>query len=218
MSLGSSSQDNLLESLRENLKTLGKDEGKTEFASAIPGFMLNELINALIAKYHENEVILLDEYDYPVSHNIGDTQLAKANSAVLSDFYASLKSISPKLRFVMVTGVTRYAMMGLSAGLNQLVDISFNPKYAAICGFTVDELDQYFGDRYDSVLETLKSTEYLPVASSAADLRQKILDWYDGYTWNGKTRVLNPISILNFFNGRILGTVPSLRADLVVAV
>jgi hypothetical protein len=145
-------------------------------------------------------VVLIDEYDYPVSHNIGDSALAKANTAILSGFYASLKSISSKLRFVMVTGVTRYAMMGLSAGLNQLVDISFNPKYAAICGFTPDELDQYFGDRYDSVLEALKLTDYLPPESSTADLRQEILNWYDGYTWDGKTRVLNPISILNFFN------------------
>ncbi|MDR2140882.1 MAG: ATP-binding protein, partial [Deltaproteobacteria bacterium] len=64
--------------------------------------------------------------------------------------------------------------------------------------------DQYFGDRYDSVLEAVKSTGYLPPESSIADLRQKILDWYDGYTWDGRTRVLNPISILSFFNWRSL--------------
>jgi hypothetical protein len=200
MSLGGSSQSNLLESLRENLRTLGNAEEKKEFASDIPGFMLKELVDALIAKYHENVVMLIDEYDYPISHYIGDTQLAKANTAILSEFYASLKSISPNLRFVMVTGVTRYAMMGLSAGLNQLVDISFDPKYAAICGFTPDELDQYFGDRYGSTLEALKSSGYLSSDSSEDDLRQEILDWYDGYTWDAKTRVLNPISILNFFN------------------
>jgi hypothetical protein len=179
---------------------IGKAEGKTEFDSDIPGLMLKELVEALITKYHENVVILIDEYDYPVSHYIGDTQQANANTTVLSDFYASLKSISPKLRFIMVTGVTRYAMMGLSAGLNQLVDISFNPQYAAICGFTPDELDQYFGDRYESALERQKSLNKMPAASSVADLRQKILDWYDGYTWDGQTRVLNPISVLNFFN------------------
>ncbi|MDR2140780.1 MAG: ATP-binding protein, partial [Deltaproteobacteria bacterium] len=201
MSLGSSSQ-NLLESLRDTLNKLGNAEGKKKFASAIPGLMLDELVDALIKKYHENVVMLIDEYDYPVSHNIGDTQLANANSAVLSDFYASLKSISSNLRFVMVTGVTRYAMMGLSAGLNQLVDISFDPEYAAICGFTPDELDQYFGDRYDSVLDHQKSIGEMPAESSTADLRQKILDWYDGYTWDGRTQVLNPISILFFFQRR----------------
>jgi hypothetical protein len=147
-------------------------------------------------------VILIDEYDYPVSHYIGDSELAKANTAVLSDFYASLKSISSNLRFVMVTGVTRYAMMGLSAGLNQLVDISFDPEYAAICGFTPDELDQYFGDRYESVLDYQKSIGEMPAESSTADLRLKILDWYDGYTWDRRTRVLNPISILFFFQKR----------------
>jgi hypothetical protein len=175
MFLSSSSQDNLLKSLRETLEIVGKAEGKKEFDSDIPGLMLKELVEALIAKYHENVVILIDEYGYPVNYYIGDTQQANANTAVLSDFYASLKSIKPKLRFVMVTGGTRYAMMGLSAGLNQLVDISFDPEYAAICDFTPNELDQYFGDRYNSVLEAVKSAGYLPPESSKADLRQKIL-------------------------------------------
>ncbi|MDR2140807.1 MAG: AAA family ATPase, partial [Deltaproteobacteria bacterium] len=71
MSLGSSSQDNLLKSLRGTLEMIGKAEGKKEFDSDIPGLMLKELVEALIAKYHENVVMLIDEYDYPVSHYIG---------------------------------------------------------------------------------------------------------------------------------------------------
>jgi hypothetical protein len=89
MSLGSSSQGYLLESLRGTLEMIGKAVGKTEFASAIPGFMLDELVDVLIAKYHENVVILIDEYDYPVSHNIGDIQLANANTAILICFFYS---------------------------------------------------------------------------------------------------------------------------------
>ncbi|MDR2199764.1 MAG: ATP-binding protein [Deltaproteobacteria bacterium] len=165
-----------------------------------PGEALQLLIKDLSDKYGERVVALIDEYDDPVSKYIDNIPLAKANTDILSSFYVGFKEVDEYLRFVMVTGVTRYAMMGLSAGLNQLVDISFSPKFAAICGFTAAELDQFFGDRYDSTLEALKSIGRMPVESSVFDLRQKILDWYDGYTWDGRTRVLNPISILKFFN------------------
>ncbi|MDR2200127.1 MAG: ATP-binding protein [Deltaproteobacteria bacterium] len=169
-----------------------------------PGGALQLLIKDLSEKYGERVVVLIDEYDHPVSSHMDNIVLAKANTEVLSSFYVGFKEMDDFLRFVLVTGVTRYAMMGLSSGLNQLVDISFDPEFAAICGFTPDELDQYFGERYSSTLKDLKSTGDLPPESSEADLRQKILDWYDGYTWDGKTRILNPISILNFFKKRIL--------------
>ncbi|MDR2141511.1 MAG: AAA family ATPase, partial [Deltaproteobacteria bacterium] len=153
-----------------------------------PGGALQSLIEDISQKCGEKVVALIDEYDYPVSHYIDNQPLAKANSEVLSSFYVGFKDLDKYLRFVMVAGVTRYAMMGLSAGLNQLVDISFRPKYASICGFTPDELDQYFGDRYESALDYQKSIGEMPAASSVTDLRQKILDWHDGYTWDGRTQ------------------------------
>ncbi|MDR2198701.1 MAG: AAA family ATPase [Deltaproteobacteria bacterium] len=61
-------------------------------------------------------------------------------------------------RFVMATVVTRYAMTDLCSGLDQLVDIGFTPEFAAIRGFTPNEMDQYFADRYSSTLKYLKST------------------------------------------------------------
>ncbi|MDR2142272.1 MAG: AAA family ATPase, partial [Deltaproteobacteria bacterium] len=173
---------------------------KVKLRSDKPGVALQRLIEDISQERGEKVVALIDEYDYPVSHYIDNKPLAEANAAVLSSFYVGLKEVDEFLRFVMVIGVTRSAMMGLSAGLNQLVDLSFNPKYAAICGFTPDELDQYFGDRYASALECQKSLGKMPTASAVADLRQKILYWRDGYPWDGRTRVLNPISVLNFFN------------------
>ncbi|MDR2141623.1 MAG: AAA family ATPase [Deltaproteobacteria bacterium] len=195
-----SSPELLKKGLINKLEDIVKPYHNLSLRSVEPGEALKRLIEDISEECGERVVTLIDEYDYPVSHYIDNPPLAKANTEVLSSFYVIFKEVDKLLRFVMVTGLTRYAMMGLSAGLNQLVDISFNPKYAAICGFTPDELDQYFSDRYGSVLEALKSTDYLPAESSEADLRQEILDWYDGYTWVGKTQVLNPISILNFFN------------------
>jgi hypothetical protein len=124
-----------------------------------------------------------------------------ANSKVLSDFYVSLKNIDSCLEFVFVTGVTRYAMTGLSAGLNNLNDISLNSQYAAICGFTPEELDVYFRDRYKFLLGKQDPQDYPKSRDAAIDkLKSKILTWYDGYTWDGKTKVLNPYSINNLFD------------------
>ncbi|MDR2142492.1 MAG: AAA family ATPase [Deltaproteobacteria bacterium] len=202
MAVNSRSPEILEKRLLEILAAIAAPYPKVSLRSADPGGALQGLIEDISVECGEKVVALVDEYDYPVSKYIDNLPLAEANTDVLSSCYVGFKDMDKYLRFVMVTGVTRYAMMGLSAGLNQLVDISFDPKYATICGFTPDELDQYFGDRYSSTLETLKSTDYLPPESSEADLRQEILNWYDGYTWDGKTRVLNPISILNFFNLR----------------
>jgi hypothetical protein len=163
---------------------------------------LRDLIPKLYAKHGKKVVILVDEYDDPVSSHTDNMQLAKENSDVLRTFYAALKDCDDYIRFVFVTGVTRYGLMGLSAGLNHLKDISFNPRFAAICGFTPTEMDQYLADRYAPALETLKSTGYMPSSSTEQDLRQEILNWYDGYSWDGKTRVLNPISVLNFFENQ----------------
>jgi hypothetical protein len=118
--------------------------------------------------------------------------LADANAAILAGFYASLKELEPRLRFVMVTGVTRYSMMGLSSGLNHLKDISFNDKFATIRGFTPEEMDQFYGHRYGLTLDIMKANNCVSPTSSEANLRQKILDYFDGYSWDGLTRVLNP--------------------------
>ncbi|MDR2199304.1 MAG: AAA family ATPase [Deltaproteobacteria bacterium] len=200
MTMDCDSPEILKEELIDNLENIARSYKNVRLRARNPGGALKRLIEDISEECGERVVALIDEYDNPVSLHMDDIVLANANSKVLNSFYVGFKDMDKFLRFVMVTGVTRYAMMGLSSGLNQLVDISFDPKFPAICGFTPDELDQYFGDRYSSTLETLKSTGYMPPESSESDLRQEILSWYDGYTWDGKTRVLNPISILNFFN------------------
>jgi hypothetical protein len=110
-------------------------------------------------------------------------------------------------------------MTGLTSGLNHLTDISLDPRFAAVCGFTHEELDSCFGDRYPSTLETLVKTGKFPRMTEAdgmypdmpgrqgdpdmpseAGLRQAIISRYGGYTWDGRTAVLNPYSVLRFFD------------------
>jgi hypothetical protein len=101
-----------------------------------PDAAFETLITSIHDESGQGVVVLIDEYDDPINHYLGNPALMTANSEVLSKFYGSFKTIESCLKFVFVTGVTRYAMMGLSAGLNNLYDISLNSQYASICGFT----------------------------------------------------------------------------------
>ncbi|MDR2200095.1 MAG: AAA family ATPase [Deltaproteobacteria bacterium] len=185
---------------------------------------VEELIYLIYEKTKAKVVVLFDEYDDPVASNIHDEDLAAMNAKILRVFYSAFKSSNKFTRFAFVTGVTRYGMMGATSGLNNLTDISLDENYSAICGFTHKELDDNFRGYYKPVLETiLKSEEYensrlfernaqevlpldlepdrieISVLKSESDLRDEIFRWYGGYTWDGATEVLNPLSALNFF-------------------
>ncbi|MDR1870357.1 MAG: ATP-binding protein [Deltaproteobacteria bacterium] len=206
MSLSSSSPEKLEIDIMTMLKNLAKKENLI-LESPLPSSALKELIELTREKHQKDVVVLIDEYEYPASSALPNKTLSKKNTKVLADFYVGLKTVSPLLRLAFVTGVTRYAMMGISAGLNNLYDISFDKKYAAICGFTPEEMDRYFGERYPAILQTLNQDNYLvttksgsQVLSTALDLKNEMLNWYDGYSWDGLTKVLNPISIIKFLN------------------
>ncbi|MDR1872518.1 MAG: AAA family ATPase [Deltaproteobacteria bacterium] len=210
LSIASSSPEELKREILNMLNLAAEKEEltlkSTDFKTA-----LIELITGLRDKYHNNVALLIDEYDYPVDSNIHNASLAEANNQVLAAFYASLKSVNHLLRFAFVTGVTRFSVKELSAGLTNLYDISFDEKYAAICGFTPEEVDQYFGDRYPTVLQSINDKDYPPTVdervhlSTVADLKAKILEWYDGYSFDGRTKVLNSLSILRFFKKSSFG-------------
>jgi hypothetical protein len=201
MAIDSYSPTILHTSLMELLLDIGKYKG-VEISTTTPSGVLRNIGQRLAEKHGQEVVVLIDEYAYPISRNVGKTELVNDNSDIISDFYSSLKELEPYLRFVMVTGVTRYSMMGLSSGLNHLKDISFQKEYAAICGFTSEELDLYYEEHCNLTLDKLKKLGKMPSTSSKADLLNKILAYYDGYSWDGETRVLNPWSILYFLVSR----------------
>jgi hypothetical protein len=101
--------------------------------------------------------------------------------------------MDPYLKFAFLTGVSKFTKTSIFSELNNLYDITLTKIYANICGITLDDLDKCFGDhiRYLSTLEEFEQID---------DLRNQILSWYDGYSWDGKTKLLNPFSLLSFFN------------------
>jgi hypothetical protein len=149
-------------------------------------------------------VLLIDEYDAPVTRNIHDLKTAQANARTISEFLATLKvsDVSKHIRFSFITGLTRYALTAMDSGANQLIDISSNPDFEGICGFTLKEFDSLFGDRLEETLRVLKKKKEIEPSAGPEELRREILEWYDGYSWGGDSRILNPWSILNFFQDR----------------
>jgi hypothetical protein len=198
MDLESGTPKELRRDLRDMLQATAKSHC-LEISGSSPGRMLANLITGLREKSKTRVVLLIDEYDSPVSDNLHDLALAQANRTILKNFYSKLKSCDKSLRFVFVTGVTRYAFMGLSAGLNHLNDITLTPRYAGICGFTQYELEGCFREHLPVALESMRGQDPVPADATVADLKGIIGDWYDGYSWDGKTMVLNPLSILKLF-------------------
>lgn len=152
---------------------------------------LRELIEKLAAR-GPRVVLLIDEYDKPIVDFIDDIETADEQRAVLKNFYSVLKHLDAHLRFFLVTGVSKFSRVSLFSDLNNLRDITLSPLFSCITGYTHQELVQYFGDRIEAISQSKRIEK--------AELMEKIIEWYDGYSWDGKNRLFNPFSILSFFS------------------
>jgi len=159
------------------------------------GESLKERFINLIADLHsktgERVVLLVDEYDKPIIDYINNTEKAEKNRMILRNFYGAIKACSDMLRFVFIAGISRFSKLSVFSELNNLVDISMDKNFAAICGFTKEDLNEYFSEYKDAVCEELEI--------SRDELDEKLGFWYDGYKFDGRTRIYNPFSMLNFF-------------------
>ena len=158
-----------------------------------PSVLFKRLIENMMLKYDRSVVVLIDEYDKPILDHITDLEVVDDIRTALRDFYGILKSMDPHLRFTFITGVTKFTKTSIFSGLNNLSDISLMEKYANICGIPVDSLDVYFGEYMESLSTHKRFVQY-------ENIHDEILRWYDGYSWDGETKVINPFSLLNFFD------------------
>jgi hypothetical protein len=193
----------LADRIEDNLKALAKIN-KIRLSQNSYGEMLGELLQGLCKRHGTEAVILIDEYDAPVSWNITDDKLAPAYVKVLHDFYTSIKTHKDLIRFALVTGITRFAYAAIESGANNFTDISLMPKFAGICGFTIKEFNRLFANRFGKTLSALKKAGDISQNADETTLVKKILSWHDGYNWLGKQGILNPFSIIKLFDKKRL--------------
>jgi hypothetical protein len=137
----------------------------------------------------EKVVILIDEYDQPVTSHLHDEYLEPMRTAV-HDIYRVMKNCDEHIQFIFITGVSKFSGLSVFSALNNPQDITLRAAYAGICGYTQQEL------------ETALSEYINHAAEVRGETREQVIDgirkWYDGYSWDGKTRVYNPFSTLKF--------------------
>ncbi|MDR2556303.1 MAG: ATP-binding protein [Bacteroidales bacterium] len=153
----------------------------------------SELIKSVSEKTGQKVVVLIDEYDAPILDTIGKSPENIAQiKEWLHNFYKRLKATDQYLKFLFLTGVSRFSGLSIFSGLNNPDDITIKEKYAAICGYTQAELERYFDEYID---DTAKHFDV-----SKSEILEDIRYWYNGYTWDGKTSIYNPFSTLLFFD------------------
>ena len=180
----------LEESLKRKLIEIAQSYGKS-----IEIFSLQEGLSALVKALAEDApvVVLIDEYDKPLIDNLGQLEVAKQNRSLLKDFFGTLKGLDNYLRFVFVTGVSKFSQVSLFSGFNNLNDITINPKYSTLVGYTEAEISLYFKEHIEQVAQKQHKT-----VKEIIDLMRR---WYNGYDFSGeKLTVYNPFSTLLFLN------------------
>ena len=144
-------------------------------------------------------VVLIDEYDYPLLHNLENPALPEIQAA-LANFYGALKSSDEHLRFVFFTGITRFARTSLFSGLNNLRDLSHDLRFNGLLGFTEREMQT----RLRPYMTDLTDNRRRPIADAAARMRE----YYNGYLFApgapDDARVYNPYSVLTCLNEKAL--------------
>ncbi len=169
-----SSIDYLLNNMMEDFE-LSLKQGDNYFNC------FKELIKRVCEKYGKKVVVLIDEYDKPILDNITERETALEAREILRTFYSALKDCDRYIRFVFITGVSKFSKINLFSGLNNLEDITIDPEYGTITGYTHDDLINVFKDRLNGVdVEMVKR-------------------WYNGYNYFGDD-IYNPFDILLFLS------------------
>ena len=142
-----------------------------------------ELIRLVHERHGAPVVVLVDEYDKPILDNITDPARAAEMRDGLRNLYSVLKGADPYLKFVFLTGVSKFSKVSLFSGLNNLQDITLDARWSALCGYTDHDIDTVFAPE-------------LPGLD-----RDEIRRWYNGYNWRG-VGIYNPFDVLLLFDTR----------------
>ncbi|PWQ94877.1 ATP-binding protein [Leucothrix arctica] len=175
-------QQSLAESLNQQLSRLEQTfDVKRQFDDA--GSRFADLMDNVSSKAKLPVVVLIDEYDKPILDAISSPELAKENRDFLRGFYSTIKDYDSHIKFTLLTGVSKFSKVSLFSGLNNLTDITLDPRYSTICGYTDHDIDTIFAPELTGLD------------------REQVKEWYNGYNWLGGS-VYNPFDVLQLFDRR----------------
>jgi len=183
-------REKLLERLSFCLDDLERKYGVRNLYK-IPEDRFQYLITTLYQRTGRQVVVLIDEYDKPLTDALHLPELYETYRGLLQEFYSVIKNCDAYLRFVFLTGVSRFGKLTIFSGLNSLNDISMDEQYAGICGITEEELLENF----EPEIELLAKERALSYDDTLAELKK----YYDGYQFTDEkdVHVYNPFSVLN---------------------
>ena len=192
MSVGSfTNEDSLKDRLNAILENFEQEWGKTTKSEDF-STRFEALIRNVHKKTKKYVVVLIDEYDKPLLNSIDKMEINSDIHTLLKSFYSTLKSADQYLRFVFLTGVTKFSRVSVFSDLNHLIDISMDDSYTSVCGISETEITEYFAPEIDRLAEKLEKTH----SQTLAELKRH----YNGYHFseNGEG-MYNPFSLLNTF-------------------
>ena len=182
----------LLDILSDNEERFGLHSDKVD-----TNIRLKDLIKNVYDKTGIQVVVLIDEYDAPLLDVVHENEQLPILRQVMRNFYSPLKDCDPYLRFVFLTGITKFSQLSIFSELNNLKNISMLPEFAAICGITVEEMQTQMADYIDVFAKTEETGH--------EEMVEKLKKQYDGYhfTWPSPD-IFNPFSLLNAMQDRRL--------------
>ena len=192
MSLGKHlDKDGLNDFLAYQLENYNKKYGITHVVSGVNN-QLTEVIRRAYEQTGKQVVVLIDEYDAPLLDVVHEDKNLPVLRNVMRNFYSPLKGCDPYLRYVFLTGITKFSQLSIFSELNNIENISMDEKYAGICGITREELLTQMAEDIDRLAEKLKITHEETVG--------RLRNYYDGYhfMWPSPD-VYNPFSLMNAF-------------------
>ena len=166
--------------------------------SVDPNIRLSHLIKTLSQKTGKQVVVLIDEYDAPMLDVAHERESLDVLRNIIRNFYSPLKDCEPYLRFVFLTGITKFSQVSIFSELNNISNISMDDEYAGICGITKEELLNQMSEDIDVLAEAQDLTREETI--------EKLKENYDGYHFSPNSPdVYNPFSLLNCFTKKNFG-------------
>ena len=179
-------------------ESLGLDPAKGLGAFVDPNIRLTNLIQTLFEKTGKQAVVLIDEYDAPLLDVAHETEQLDVLRNIMRNFYSPLKGCESMLRFVFLTGITKFSQLSIFSELNNITNISMDDEYAGICGITKEELLENMSEDIDMLAKALEYSREVTIS--------KLKEHYDGYHFSKVSPdVFNPYSLLNCFAKKELG-------------